>query len=1442
MFLFSLQLTEARVATCQAVSEEEKAKWPHISYCSKPLELEIPLAEIIFDSATGETLEDFYGYDFTLEMPGEEGSSFHEEWTEDQMFINNNCWVAPTFGIVRLVDDHAPIDDSYKSVYGDAAGDGLTFDVSTNACGAPPPSELNYQLFSIYDRVNFWFKSTNSGPISFYGDAQDGDGSFEIACNLGDYNAADGWKFYNISIGRDCNFLSEKKTIKKIVFKIKSYDGSLLGGPTYIDELRIITEPVYEENSYFVYTGKPTNSISVELQVEGIDTNDQSFWIENLNSNVARWDTGKKKVIVDGNGSFVIHYSSSNGLTLTPSTGNVENDARVLKQPSDNCAALVEYMVYTQEAARERYANLIASHEAFGGVIFSAFSIVNSQLSGASKSGTNGINIPELLLKAAQDEFGADNVVFQPAGSLGFAWSGRDTFPYSRLGDLEFVFFFDDSVFTNAENMEDRILNRFKQYAESTGLTIESDSPRLADDLTILFPDGKRLIYDPGVSQYLSLGSEFKDLNIVFGRGNYFGNDDALAKFATKLDGITRGEVVVDLVQEYAYQTAKANEWSNMDYPVPMGTEVETPAKAYKELSLASKIRGDPIEIQNLLLENYDYWQNIFEIQYRETDTISPDTYQAFKNKFDVIWENFAIEGQKLESLIGGNLLIVEINGHKIYILKNEIQDIEIYIMLKNQDISVIDSQITSLKTQDNIFNLLEDYNKELNKAIDKKDIPKLNELQQKILQLELLIPEEIELKGEIIQAIDSNKIVLTTAIASNAELTSDLEFKLKDANIFTKDTVFLGRLELGDDLGNIKTNLENKGFAPSAESVEDHKLVKNIFHDTSEKLESTVEAPAQKVPTDGLNKARNSDVFDEISEEAINPKNYVIKRYGGFILAGGLTAIFAVGPLLREYGNKHQNSMIVLAADIIQAGGYVAVLSVFINNIFAYGVLKGIIYTIVLFVDPINILSAGAGGVVIDISGCFIFIIATILVNIVVCYFLDPGSSVCQGCSPNLAYGKAQLKLEKNIVGNGETIDFTVYGMNHCEEYLLGLRVPYSFFVKQPGSLGPYVKSCIPFGNCCGNCTLTVSLNPGNYQVEGGVQAASGDYSIIATSDSQTLTVCPAGQIGDESENKCVTCNGKKETSGTCEADCGASPECDDKSSSYRVGYPDNQVPKISNAGPVSANQMRSCYGAKGECVWQVMFDSFIDRVSVNGMSDYTTVMSNQNIKVVVEVRNTGEYQQDWWYVGVEFWNVSDFIDPWNTRDGNGRVNTFYNGRDNIGGCDPDPDPINAPEGGNCPANSKCELVSESNPDPAHNFDPGETITLKCQVPASFYGPIQGNERIMFWVHERDLGQDADNDGNVGYWWNDALSRSYRPGIDSYIGGGPALTRVKVADPSDINKDGTVDIFDIVIVAAAFGSSSGDTNYKLISDVNQDGWVNIFDIVAVALNYGKTY
>lgn len=57
----------------------------------------------------------------------------------------------------------------------------------------------------------------------------------------------------------------------------------------------------------------------------------------------------------------------------------------------------------------------------------------------------------------------------------------------------------------------------------------------------------------------------------------------------------------------------------------------------------------------------------------------------------------------------------------------------------------------------------------------------------------------------------------------------------------------------------------------------------------------------------------------------------------------------------------------------------------------------------------------------------------------------------------------------------------------------------------------------------------------------------------------------------------------------------------------------------------------------------------------------------------------------------------------------------------------------------------------------------------------------------------------------------------------------------------TDLNKDRTVNILDITIVAAAYGSKPGDPKWNVLADLDMNGQVNIIDVTMVAKDYGKT-
>ena len=56
-----------------------------------------------------------------------------------------------------------------------------------------------------------------------------------------------------------------------------------------------------------------------------------------------------------------------------------------------------------------------------------------------------------------------------------------------------------------------------------------------------------------------------------------------------------------------------------------------------------------------------------------------------------------------------------------------------------------------------------------------------------------------------------------------------------------------------------------------------------------------------------------------------------------------------------------------------------------------------------------------------------------------------------------------------------------------------------------------------------------------------------------------------------------------------------------------------------------------------------------------------------------------------------------------------------------------------------------------------------------------------------------------------------------------------------------DVNYDGTVDIFDVVLASTAFGSKPENPYWNPSADLNNDNIVDVFDVVLLSQNFGKT-
>ena len=81
----------------------------------------------------------------------------------------------------------------------------------------------------------------------------------------------------------------------------------------------------------------------------------------------------------------------------------------------------------------------------------------------------------------------------------------------------------------------------------------------------------------------------------------------------------------------------------------------------------------------------------------------------------------------------------------------------------------------------------------------------------------------------------------------------------------------------------------------------------------------------------------------------------------------------------------------------------------------------------------------------------------------------------------------------------------------------------------------------------------------------------------------------------------------------------------------------------------------------------------------------------------------------------------------------------------------------------------------------------------------------------------------------------DETLDRTYRVGPGASIVSIAQIQPVE-APPVDVNKDGVVDVTDLLLVASNFG----ETGVGISGDVNADGVIDIFDLVLVAKRFGE--
>jgi parallel beta-helix repeat protein len=120
-------------------------------------------------------------------------------------------------------------------------------------------------------------------------------------------------------------------------------------------------------------------------------------------------------------------------------------------------------------------------------------------------------------------------------------------------------------------------------------------------------------------------------------------------------------------------------------------------------------------------------------------------------------------------------------------------------------------------------------------------------------------------------------------------------------------------------------------------------------------------------------------------------------------------------------------------------------------------------------------------------------------------------------------------------------------------------------------------------------------------------------------------------------------------------------------------------------------------------------------------------------------------------------------------------------------------------------------------------------------------YYPYCGNYWSDYSGKDLNWGSNQDKPGSDGIgdieYTIDVENRDHYPLMEAWAW--PSIPK----GIGDVNRDGKVNIYDIVLVAVAYGSRIGDYNWNGNADFAPlFGVINIYDVTTIASNYGKTY
>ena len=149
-----------------------------------------------------------------------------------------------------------------------------------------------------------------------------------------------------------------------------------------------------------------------------------------------------------------------------------------------------------------------------------------------------------------------------------------------------------------------------------------------------------------------------------------------------------------------------------------------------------------------------------------------------------------------------------------------------------------------------------------------------------------------------------------------------------------------------------------------------------------------------------------------------------------------------------------------------------------------------------------------------------------------------------------------------------------------------------------------------------------------------------------------------------------------------------------------------------------------------------------------------------------------------------------------------------------------------------------------------------GQGYGLNVTVTAADLGDYSETFTVTVYANTTSIASQnvtlsSGNSTDITFTWNTTNFAYGNYTISAYAWPVPGETNmannnftggnVTVTIPGDINGDGTVDIYDAIILSAAYGSTPGSKNWNPNADINGDGIVDIYDAIILASAYGST-